>query len=100
MADPLKAQLIMIMEAGKVIRLLSQLKSTYVPTSNYELTLFQIEQERRKTRLKGLSAQLQSIDHYSQPIGTCDFIQRTTEFGKVTHNFFRIMAKAGFHFFF
>ena len=31
-ADPLKAQLIMIMEAVKVIRLLSQLKSTYVCT--------------------------------------------------------------------
>ena len=29
-ADPLKAQLIMITEAVKVIRLLSQLKSTYV----------------------------------------------------------------------
>ena len=41
-ADPLKAQLIMIMEAGKVTRLLSQLKSTCVPTSRYELTLFQI----------------------------------------------------------
>ena len=31
-ADPLKAQLIMITEAVKVIRLLSQLKSTYVCT--------------------------------------------------------------------
>jgi hypothetical protein len=42
-ADPLKAQLIMITEAVKVIRLLSQLKSTYVPTFSYECTLFQIE---------------------------------------------------------
>ena len=34
-ADPLKAQLIMITEAVKVIRLLSQLKSTYVQCTLY-----------------------------------------------------------------
>ena len=33
-AGPLKAQLIMITETVKVIRLLSQLKSTYIYTAN------------------------------------------------------------------